>query len=173
MKNKRGRKRKPGARYENGALTHAARKDDVMSAALWARQRLYGATPQQAKQREMGSAIGRALIHKNLSQAQFDALERYDECRTNYSIALSYKRTRSASDFSGAVGFDAREGTDEEYVRWCEKSIAKYKAIRRAILTCEDSMGHMAVQTWVDEDREIWRLLGALRVAANAIARVT
>jgi hypothetical protein len=173
MKTKRGRKRKAGARYDNGALTHAARRDDVMSAAIWARQRLYGATPEQAKQRETGSAIGRALIHKAISQTQFDALESYDEARSSYSTALAYKKSRSASDFSGVAGYDGREGTDDEYVRWCERMIARYRTIRHAILTCGDPEAHMAVQAWVDEDTEMWKVIGPLRIAANAIARVT
>jgi len=163
-----GRKRTQGQRYPSGRLKHTERPD---SAAVEARMRLYGVPRQQARKQETGSAIGRALNNGDISQGQFDALDQYRIANEQYRRALDIKRQRSASDFSGAGGYDAIEGDDPDYVEWCNRQRSRFNELRRWALDATP-FADMAIQAWVMEDKEAYRLLGELRLAANAIGRL-
>lgn len=168
MGKRSGRKRHQGDRYPNGRLKHTERPDNV---AVEARMRLFGVPREQARKQETGTAIGRALNNTDLSQDQFEALEHYRIAYEQNRRALNVKRQRSASDFSGAGGFDADEGTDPDYVEWCDRQRRRFQELRRWALEATP-FADMAIQAWVMEDKEAYKLLGDLRLAANAISRL-
>lgn len=163
-----GRKRRQGKRHPGGRLKVTEKPDDV---AIAARMRHYGLSRQQAREQEGGLAIGRALNNRDITQSQFDALEHYRIVYANYQRSIGVKRMRSASDFGGAGGYDASEGDEPEYVEWCDRQRDKFIELRRAALSATP-FADMAIQAWVMEDKEVYKLLGDLRLAANAITRL-
>lgn len=170
---KAGRKRKHDAkRYSSGR----AAQENPMTTAIEARARLFNLSPDRAKRQESATAIGRAYDNRGdngarmLSRDQFDALQEWMDAKRKHSIALSSPRHRSASDYSGRAGFDPSDGTDETYIRFCDSAKARHDLLRHAILQ-SGPMGHFAVQVWCEQDREDYKLIGDLRLAANQIAR--
>lgn len=166
---KRGRKRKAGARHACGRIKQI--KQDPRDTVIEARMRHHKLSKTAAKRQEAGDALGLAYMAGDLSNTQYDALVDYREAYENYQFALDQKRQRSASDFSGAGGFDSDDGSDPHYVERCERAKARYALYRRAALE-SGQLGHMAVKTWVLDDCVVKNLIGDLRLAANAIDRV-
>lgn len=163
-----GRKRKPGERYPSGDLKEREDPRDVVAAA---RIRLYGIAPEEAKKREPGSAIGRALMAGQISQDQFEAGMTWAERVRAMEWAMDTKRPRSASDFSGAGGYDGREGDEEAYVDACRRARSKYQEMLGSVQRA-DRYGAYALNRWVIEDAEDYALIGSYRIAANAINRL-
>jgi hypothetical protein len=170
MARRPGRKRKPDQqRHPGGKIVH--RPEDARETAIEARQRLFGLSREEAVRQEAGTAIGRALNNRDITRDQYDACMEWLVRRDAYDRALMVPKQRSASDFGGVRGYDGGDGTDEDYVAQCNKARSRYGEIRRWILDA-DSLGMMALETWVLEDREAYVLVGSLRVAANAINRL-
>jgi len=165
---KGGRKRKQNAeRFPSGGI----KPEDARETVIQARTRLYGMDRDTAVRQEAGSAIGRALQSGELSQEQHDAAREWEARRREYSLALGSRRQRSASEFGGAGGYDGREGNEPDYITQCDRAKARYGEVRNAAMEA-DAFGLMALEVWAFEDRADFNLLGSLRVACNAIARV-
>ena len=168
-----GKKRRQNVkRYPMGRIVH----DNPMTTAIEARIRQFDLSPERAKRPESATAIGRLYDNRDsegnrmISRAQLDALNEWMEARHKLSLALSTPMQRSASDYAGRGGYDARDGDDAEYVRFCRAAQAKYDRLHFAI-QCSGPSGHQAVKAWCYEDREDMKLIGDLRLAANEIAR--
>jgi hypothetical protein len=167
---KGGRKRKQNAeRHPAGQIVW--KPEDARETVIQARTRLFCMDRDTAVRQEAGSAIGRALQAGELSQEQHDAAREWEARRREYSLALGSRKQRSASEFGGPSGFDGREGDDPDYVTHCERAKARYAEVRRGAMEA-DPLGLMALEVWAFEDRADFALLGSLRVACNAIARV-
>jgi hypothetical protein len=165
---KAGRKRKQNVgRFPSGGI----KPEDARETVIAARTRLYGMDRDTAVRQEAGSAIGRALQAGEISQQQFEAANEWEARRREYSLALGSRKQRSASEFGGPSGFDGREGDDPDYITHCERAKARYAEVRRGAMEA-DPFGLMALEVWAFEDRTDFNLLGSLRVACNAIARV-
>lgn len=88
---KKGRKKKPGARYsKNQRLTRAAMQEDVMGTALGARMRHFEVTKTAALEREpggpqlMGFPLGRLFKRGYVSKPQYAAGNRFAEVMRAY-----------------------------------------------------------------------------------------
>ena len=167
-----GRKKKPGKRHNCGKLVQGqfdTEKPDTV--AVEARMRLLGISREKAKQQETGTAIGRRIGPGGINIDQHEVLVEANIAHRNYLWAINVGQQRSASDFSGAGGYDGNEGTDPEYIERCRRDVRKWKEKRRWILDASP-LAMMAFETWVIEDKEAWSLLGELRLAANALIRL-
>lgn len=165
---KAGRKRKQNVeRYDSGD----PKPQDARETAIEARQRLFGMSREVAVRQESGTAVGRALQNGIISQDQHDAANEWHARQREYSLALGSRKQRSSSEFGGPSGYDGRSGDEPDYIAHCERAKLRYGEVRRAAMEA-DPQGLMALEVWVLEDRAEYGLLGALRVACNAIARV-
>jgi hypothetical protein len=165
---KAGRKRKQNVeRYPSGD----PKPEDARETVIEARQRLFGMDRAFAGTQEAGTVLGRALLAGDISQDQHDAAREWEARSREYSIALGSRMPRSASEFGGPSGYDGRTGDEPDYIAHCDRAKARYGEVRRAAMEA-DPFGLMALEVWVLEDRPDFKLLGSLRVACNAIARV-
>lgn len=165
---KAGRKRKQNVeRYPSGD----PKPEDARETVIQARQRLFGMDRDTAVRQESGTAIGRALQMRDISQEQHDAAREWEVRSREYSLALGSRRQRSASEFGGPSGYDGRTGDEQDYILQCERAKNRYAEVRHAAMEA-DPLGLMALETWVLDDRADFKLLGSLRVACNAIHRV-
>ena len=165
---KAGRKRKQDVeRYPSGD----PKPEDARETVIAARTRLFGMDRDTAVRQESGTTLGRALQLGDISQEQHDAAREWEARSREYSLALGSRRQRSASEFGGVGGYDGREGDEPDYIAQCERAKARYGEVRRAAMEA-DPFGLTALEVWVLEDRADFKLLGSLRVACNAIARV-
>lgn len=90
----------------------------------------------------------------------------------NYRHAIASRNPRSASDFSAPGGFDGTDPFDEDREKRDKVAIEKWKAIRSAILN-SGPLGMMAVETIIFENTAADSLIGDLRLALNAVDRMT
>jgi hypothetical protein len=149
----------------------AIRPEDARETAIEARMRLFGLSREEAVRQEAGSAIGRALNNKDITRDQFDACMEWLVRLDSYERAIGVRRVRSASDYGGAGGFAGGDGDEPDYVERCQRACRRYGEIRRWVMDA-DAFGLFALETWVKDDIEAYKLVGSLRVAANAIHRL-
>lgn len=166
------------------ALTQAERLE--LEVATWRRRRL---NPEldamEARKPEWGSVIERwhqdwknlckkspDRAHDNVfSQLHKDAAERYHGLYLRWLSVINAKSPRSASDYSGAGGFDGSNPFDEERSKRDAKTEADFKDARRAVLE-SGSLGMMAIEAIVIENQPVESLRGDLRMALNNLARL-
>ena len=184
LQNKRkrwGRHRKDGERHACGKLVQPTRETlerENKAMVIEARKRVFGLPEDAAKREEAGSALGRMFppVKGDDGKPKFNTYylsgKAFEQAHMDNIKARDFKRQRSASDYSGAGGHDGRDGTDPAYVEWCDRAIARYEGMRRAILTCGEPMAMSIVQAVVIEDKEMWKWIGELRCGLNAVARV-
>ena len=96
----RGRKRKAGRRHPCGKLAPASvgeTQREAMSTVLEARQRHYGVTAKQAKDKRLGSALGRLAFSGKITADQRAAGEMYGEimARNRAVMGLPMDQPRS------------------------------------------------------------------------------
>jgi len=163
-----GRKRKVGTRYPSGDL----KPEDARETVAQARQRIFAVPAELAKTREAGLAIGRLLLAGAIEQENFDAAMAWAEAREAMRQAMDIAKPRSALDFSGAGGYDAREGDDEAYVEYCQRARRRYGEMKRTVLDA-DGLGVFALNEWLDNDYPQQSLIPALIRATRAIALLT
>jgi len=163
-----GRKRKVGVRYPSGDL----KPEDARETVAQARQRIFGVKADLTKTREAGLAIGRLLLSGKIEQEDFNAATAWGEAREAMRKAMDIAKPRSASDFSGAGGYDGREGDDEAYVEYCQRARRRYGDMKRAVLDA-DGAGVFALNEWLDSDYPQEALIPALKRAMMAIRRLT
>jgi len=179
---KGGKKRNSGAkRYPNGTVY---RHEDPRKPAWEARQRVYGVSKAQSKEREGGFPIGQLLqaggkdgnneTGNGISQTQFKALEHVLFVHESYQLALQAQKlgTKSPSDFSISPGYDSSDGTEPEYVEFYKRAIDRWKELRNILLNAESPGAYFAVKCWVIDEVPVYNLLGDLRIGANAVARM-
>jgi hypothetical protein len=170
MARRPGRKRKPDQqRHPGGKIVQ--RPEDARETAIEARVRLFGISREEAVRQEAGTAIGRALNNRDITRDQYDACMEWAVRLDSYERAIGVRRVRSASDYGGVGGFDGSDGDAPAYVESCQRARRRYGEIRKWIMDA-DPLGLFALETWVKEDKEAYALIGALRVAANAINRL-
>ena len=178
MKKRAGRKRKLTVRYPNGrgvAKPLHARVDAMLEVVLEARQRVFGLSPEHASQVEAVDALGRLRLLGNdngISESQYEAGKVYAATREDYHRVMLARPVPSAGDLERQPGFDGSDGSSPGYVDWCQEVEADYKTMRRALLECGDALASMVVDGIID-GVAMFDFVGTLRVALNALARVT
>lgn len=175
---RRGRPRKEGVEREaNGRIQRETKREAADAGPLAVRARLAGITVAQAKDQMAGSFIGilriRGQVDRRdpigISEEQHIALAHYGRIVADYRRAIAVPGAGVASEGSGSGGPEISEG----YVRWCDRARQIHEDARTAVM--EAQMGnhkdHLlgALQYGVVEDLRVWHLVGAMRLAANAL----
>lgn len=189
LKAKRGRPPKPGLRTPSGQLSRSAEARHfeermMLEVATWKRRQINPSlTTEEARKMEHGSVIAQWLVNHQgfakrypgkphaheFTQMHYDAAQRYHMLHEAYLSAISAKRPRSASDFTGPGGFDGRDPFDPSAERRNRKTEVDYKAARNAILEA-GPLCMMAVEAIVLENRPVESLRPDLRMALNRLS---
>ncbi|MBB6190853.1 hypothetical protein FHS51_001073 [Sphingobium wenxiniae] len=98
----RGRKRKAGRRHPCGKLVRASvgeTQRDAVATVLQARQRHYGVTAKQAKDKRLGTALGRLAFSGKIAADQYAAGDMYGEimARNRAVMGLPMDQPRSVT----------------------------------------------------------------------------
>lgn len=148
-------------------------KAEMMSVGVEARQRVHGLTKAQAASKDGGDELGRLGFlgsEGGLSWHQVDALRLYAEINRDMERAVLVRQMRSGSDMDLRGGYDSSDGTEPTYVAKYERAIGRYQRARNVILMTPDCFAQMATDALVLDDKLLWDHIGAIRLAANAMA---
>lgn len=178
------RKRKPGNRERNGKLSR--RKADVanrrkvawdmqaqeaIAPVLEARQRLFGLTPDEARDQRAGSFIGRLCLSGTITRTQYEALCAWEDSARQNSMVIAGPKGDAAMDPNRVQGRGGDE-IDGVSARIRQRHMAAVKAVQDKQLELRGTANlFAALYECVQRDREHHHLLGDLRAAANALAR--
>lgn len=157
----------------------------MMEAATWKRRRDDPSlTVEDARKQENGSVIHAWKVasdraskrspdraYDQFTASHLDTAIRIHEIYAGYRMAIAANTPRSSTDFSGAGGYDGTDPFDEDRRKRDIRSIAAWMQCRRAILQ-SGSMGMMAVEAIIFENKPIDKLRGDLRLALNEVERV-
>ncbi|MFP1634099.1 hypothetical protein ACLB6G_20405 [Zhengella sp. ZM62] len=162
--------REPDGRISRSGTDHGA-PDAV---AIEARVRHRGLSKAQAKDQRAGTYIGYLAIlgrADGLSQDQYEAAMQFKSLRDANLRAIA---APNAELDRHTVGNTFPEISDD-YADWCKRTIARYSECRKAIQDAQNE--NRTVNLWaaidycIIRDEEMPHMLGALRVACNALAR--
>ncbi len=171
----RGRRRKGAARHPGGKLkqrSSAERADEIMAVARDARRRVHGLSKTNARRAEGGDLLGRLSLSGEITRQQFDAGRGYASLKRDYDRAMLARRLVSAADLRGPGGPDHRDGSDPGYRAWVQGVLSAYDRTRRALAESPDPLAAMVLDGVVLDGRQMWRFIGTLRIALNAVGRV-
>ncbi|WP_412058233.1 hypothetical protein [Bartonella sp. DGB2] len=179
-KKARGRPRIEGvAREPSGRISRSGRgftrcgandNEPIDLLALRMRAKHAGLSLEDAKNPLAATSIGRLRLlgrEQGLSEAQYDAAEKYLQVRNNYlcakGFAHGYYDRPQSQDFTGTV---------EEWVIKCTKRWQDARlALKEAQFDNPDDNLFAAIQYIVEDDMDVSHLVGALRLALNALSR--
>ena len=148
---------------------------DTMGVVLEARERLYGLTGASARDQLAGSFIGRLCLSggkgEGISRTQYDALVRWEEIARAYVAIMQGPMGDTAADPNRVGGISNAD--DERYAR---RVTAQYRAACKAVQDRQNELGLAvnlfgALDACVRRGAELHYLVGALREAANVLAR--
>ncbi|WP_036482532.1 hypothetical protein [Nitratireductor basaltis] len=105
------------------------------------------------------------------TQQHLNTAEQIQQCYQAYKGAMAIKQGRSVTDDSPRGGVDGADPFAPEREERDLRAIENWKAIRHEILK-SGPFGMMAVQTVVLDNKEVPSLIGDLRLALNAVARL-
>lgn len=168
------------------------READVKAVAMEARIRIFGIRPDEAGFPEAADTLGRLWINGEIDipvagderrrTTQYEAGKEYRQIVENYRRSLLIRPLGSSSDLNRSPGHEDYLGDNAhpEYVAWCKRARVKYRGedgrggVRNALATCGDPLAQMVIDAVVLEDKIVsGNFIGTLRVALNAVARVT
>ncbi|AQS42314.1 MAG: Hypothetical protein BHV28_16360 [Candidatus Tokpelaia hoelldobleri] len=171
---KRGRPRKEGVlREANGRISRA--KKPAAYVALAARARHTGLDLARASDPRAATYIGRlnmAGSHEGLSRDQYEAALKFLEVRNDYQRSLlspgAYYESSGQNSHTG-------DGNMADYTQWASRVRRRYdqamKALQEAQFDNSSENLYAALQYVVINGQELPHLLGATRIALNALAR--
>lgn len=187
-----GRPRKRGKREPSGRISRASGDNiDIkmaLEAGTWKRRQMNAKlSVDEARMQEHGSVIHawrqKAIVREKdrqpgdepdpnrFTSQQFNTALDVQMAYERYCMAMGLRSPRSASDFSGPGGYDGKDPFDPERAERDERAVRRWKEIRRAVLE-SGSLGMMAVEAIIIENKSIPRLIGDLRAAMNEVARL-
>lgn len=172
---RKGRKRKLVIRYPSGRpkqRSSAAREADASSVALEARRRVFGLSETDAKHLQAVDMLGRLRLRDEISETQHAAGQRYAEKRAEYHKTMLAKPVPSAGDLQRQPGFDASDGSEESYRLWCKRVAADFDAMRIALRETDEPLAGSVLDSILD-GQPLFNFVGTLRIALNALARIT
>lgn len=180
----RGRKRKPGLRYDCGKLRREETEREAMTTALAARQRRYGVTLQQARDERLGTSLGRLAFRKLISETQYQAGLVFGELYQRHHIVMGLP-TPSPRSVAGILINEGIFGSSpsEPVLDVIEKLRERFQQATDALDECDRQHRFSAGLRptllayrviCADEDASVWRVedIGNLRLALNALTRV-
>jgi hypothetical protein len=180
----RGRKRKPGLRYDCGKLRRDETEREAMATAIAARQRHYGVTAKQARDERLGTSLGRLAFRKMISDTQYQAGVVFGELYQRHHIVMGLP-VPSPRSVAGILINEGIFGSSpsEPLLDVIEKLRERFQQATDALDECDREHRLSAGMRptlliyrviCADEDTTAWREedLGNLRVALNALVRV-
>lgn len=171
-----GRPRKKGVeRYKNGAITHKARQEDVMSVAIAQRMKL-GLDEKAAKSDLAGFTIGRLHQAGQVQKHHLEAAERYHADVERWSVLNGIGRGTPAVSkvFEMIGGMSLAGDPDPEVILKARRAVQDaHTAIRTAFPVNGDRViGFLqAVIIRDDQISMTEAAIGSLREALNVLAR--
>lgn len=171
---KAGRPRKSGTREPNGRISRTGiRHEPADRVAIQARMRQMGITADQAKDQKAGSFIGYLSImgpSDGLSDQQYEAATEFRELYQRYQRAIKSPGAIYDPNAMGGEGLDP-----DAYDEWVQRIAARYEDARKAIHDVQFEHRHENLWAAVDyiliRDERVHHLIGAARIACNALAR--
>lgn len=179
----RGRKRKPGIRYNCGKLKRQETEREAMATALSARQRHYGVTADQARDARLGTSLGRLAFRKVISDEQYQAGVVFGELYQRHHIVMGLPMPSPRS----VAGILINEGIfgsspSEPVLEVIEKLRDRFEHATNALDECDRQNRFSAGKRptlliyrvlCADEDTTNWRDedIGNFRLALNALVR--
>lgn len=112
-----------------------------------------------------------ALNQYHISLAEKNALLDFAELQQQYNGLIANGSMRSSCDFSATGGHDNSDPFEERTARRARSIERRYKIARRRILE-SGPYSMFAYEAIVLENKELPRLIGDLRLAANALLTV-
>ena len=172
-----GRPKKKGvARYKNGAITHKARQEDIMSVAVSQRMRL-GLMEEAAKSDLAGFWVGRCHQQGTLQKHHLEAAERYHADMERWialnGIGRGTARTSSLSEWIGGMSVSGEP--DPEVIHKAKMAVHEAQgAICRHMPVEGRRVVNLLNQVIVRDEAPTTAteaFLGVLREALNLLAR--
>lgn len=171
---KRGRKKKPGARYNCGKRHPSALRDEVTRTAIDGRMRTLGVSREVAALADIGSPLGRLLHWNFVTQNQADA--GYDFAVTLRNYLATAQLQRPGQGKAGFIPAQRASGESPAPVRGEAKARAYMEALAEIDRSDPYSSPTATSVVWdicINEaDRMREADIGALRVGLNAIYRI-
>lgn len=169
---RRGRPRMEGKlREPNGRVSRAAQPPSLL--ALQARAFHTGLTLEQAKDPRAETYLGRLAIFgrgDGLSRDQYEAAQQFLQLRNEYQRSLL-----SPGAYYEATGIRLQADNMAEYEAWAARVKKRYSGALKAVQEAQIDNGrenlYAALQYVIIEDLELPYLLGAVRMALNALHR--
>ena len=181
-RNKGGRPRVEGERYENGQLTKAAKAErrkeaeradkaaesENIAVVVAQRVKHIGISEEMAKMQSAPVTAFRWWKNGTIHEHHYRAAEAFLQLYNDYLRAIRCPGLPRVS--GGAVDTDIN-GTDPEYVDWCKRKRAEWDAVRNALLR-SGPFAMMAAKMVAVENTETHKLEGEFRAAMNIVHRL-
>ncbi len=167
---RRGRPCKPDvARTDSGRISRAANANDPNEApdklAKEVRMRMHGLRKEDAALPEAGTVIGRLRLSGEISETQYDALDRYAKLADRYMTVMQVPDSLRKRGAGGA--YDPDEETDASIrSAWADVT----RSIHDAQRYCNGNL-FAALQFLVLREEWHAHMVGDVRLAANALVR--
>jgi hypothetical protein len=137
--------------------------------------RVFGLTEKEARDQKASTYVGRLCLagtrsnSDGITQAQYEAATAYLEAYANFQKALKSPNALQ----TGSGGASGAEGPG--YETWCQRAVAKWEGIERAIGIEQGFHENRGANMWAALDYLLRRdeqhphMVGDLRLALNAI----
>ena len=172
----KGRPRKTGVkRTKSGQISRAASayNENADAIALW--MRVFGLTEKEARDQKAATYVGRLCLAgmrgttDGITEAQYDAATAFRDAYQGFQKAVKSPDALA----SGNGGASGAEGAG--YETWCQRAIAKWEGIQKAIQTEQGFHENRGANMWaaldylVGRDQQHPHMVGDLRLALNAV----
>lgn len=172
----RGRPRKTGVkRTKSGQISRAAGAYNENADAIALRMRVFGLTEKEARDQKAATYVGRLCLAgmrsttDGITEAQYDAATAFRDAYQNFQKAVKSPDALA----TGNGGASGAEGAG--YETWCQRAIAKWEGIQKAIQTEQGFHENRGANMWaaldylVGRDQQHPHMVGDLRLALNAV----
>lgn len=169
-----GRPRLPTRPPSSGHARDKQREQNAVSVAQEARQRHFGARPDEAAHVEWESALGRLYKwEQGEAERRYRVADRYRKMRVEYDRIMGVRPLRSGSDLHPRNGHDDGDGTDPAHRERDARVRDLYRRCFLALLATGSSEALSILERVAVEDKPpTYPMLPTWRLAVDAVARV-
>lgn len=180
---KSSRKRYPNGRinYRSRATKNAIAKEEAAEAeaakkaAIDARVRVFGLTEEQAQNRWGATAAGRLIFGDagpaSQKERQWDAVKQFWDLRDRYLTAIAAPKEGSG----GGIRRGMPDLDDYEYQEWCGRQVKAWDDFQSFLRDVQNENReanlYAVLQYVIVEDRDMYHMLGDLRLLTNHMVR--
>jgi hypothetical protein len=160
-------------RTKSGQISRAKDAYNENAAGIALRMKVFGLSEADARDQKAATYVGRLCLAgrkattDGVTEAQYEAAMAYREAYEAFQRAVkSPDALRTGNGSSGG-------GEGPEYAGWCQRSIARWDGIQKAVYAEQEIHGYANMWAALDyivcRDQQLAHLLGDLRLALNAI----